>query len=74
MRGFFSRMLQIGRRPWNRAASSCWQKYSHMRFAAIDPHGKTREGLSVKGMGRVSNRHFTRQLFKECGILVCSIL
>ena len=74
MRGFFIWMFQIGRRPWNRAASSCWQKHSHVCFAAIDPHGKTREGLAVKGMGPISDRYFTRQLFKECGILVCLVM
>ena len=74
MQGFFSRTLQIGCRPWNRAASSCWQKHSHMCFAAIDPYCQEREGLAVKGMGRISDRYFTRQLFKEWGILVCLIL
>ena len=39
-----------------------------MCFAAIDPYGKTREGVAVEGMGRIRNRHFTRQLFKEWGI------
>ncbi len=39
-----------------------------MGFAAIDPHGQKGERVAVKGMSRISNRDFTRQLFKEWGI------
>lgn len=73
MRGFFSRAFQIGCRPRNRAASSCGQKHGHMGFAAIDSHGEPREGVAVEGMGWISNRHFTTQLFKEWGISLCLI-
>jgi hypothetical protein len=44
-----------------------------MRFAAIDPHRKTRKGLAIKGMSWISNRYCTRQLFKEWGISLCLI-
>ena len=44
-----------------------------MGFAAIDPHGEQRERVAVEGVGRISNRHFTRQLFKEWGISLCLI-
>ncbi len=44
-----------------------------MGFAAIDPHGEKREGVAVEGVGRISNRHFTGQLFKEWGISLCLI-
>jgi hypothetical protein len=74
MQAFLSQAFQIGRRPRNRTASSCGQKHGHMRFAAIDPHGEKREGVAVQGMGRIRNRYFTRQLFKEWGISLCLIL
>jgi len=74
MRDGLSWVLQIGRRPRNGAASACWQKHSHMGFAAIDPHRKTREGLTIQGMCWISNRDFTRQLFKEWGILLCLMM
>jgi hypothetical protein len=65
MQGFLSGTFQIGRRPRNRAASSCWQKHRHMGFAPIDPHGKTGEGLPAQGMRWIRNRYFTRQRFTE---------
>jgi len=68
MRGFLLWTFQIGCRSRNRAASSCWQKHGYMGFAAIDPHGQKREGVAVEWMGRISNGHFTGQLFKEWGI------
>ena len=44
-----------------------------MGFAAIDPLGEKREGLAVQGVGRIRNRHFTGQFFKEWGISLCLI-
>lgn len=73
MGDFFNWMFQVSRRSWNRATSSGGQKHRHVGFAAIDPHGEPREGLAVQGMGWISNRHFTRQRFKEWGISLCLI-
>ena len=44
-----------------------------MVFAAIDPHGESRERLAVQGVGRISNSYFTRHLFREWGISLCLI-
>jgi hypothetical protein len=73
MGGFFSWMFQVSRRPRNRTASSSGQQHRHVGFAAIDPHGEPREGVAVQGMGWISKRYFTRQLFKEWGISLCLI-
>ena len=44
-----------------------------MRLAAIDPYGKTREGLAIQRVSWISNRDCTRYLFKEWGISLCLI-
>jgi len=41
-----------------------------MGFAAIDSHSEQRESVTIQGMSQISNRDFTRQLFKEWGILL----
>jgi hypothetical protein len=60
MQRFRRPAFQIGRRPRNRAASSCWQKHRHMGFAAMDSHGNAWKSVAVEGMSRISNGYFTR--------------
>jgi hypothetical protein len=44
-----------------------------MGFATIHSHRKQWKGVAIQGMGWISNRYLTRQLFKEWGILLCLI-
>jgi len=41
-----------------------------MGLTAMNPHHEKWERLTVKGMSWISNRDFTRYLFKEWGILL----
>jgi hypothetical protein len=39
-----------------------WQQHHHMQWLTINPYRKQREGLTIQGMGRISNRDLTTDL------------
>jgi len=51
--------FKIGCSSWNHVPPPTWQQHHYLERITIDPHGEPREGLTIEGMGWVSDRDLT---------------